>query len=391
VDPVRLRAYRLGRVQEQLKAEGYCGAVLFDPINLRYATGSRNMAVWLLHNAARYGFVPASGRAVLFDFHGCGHLSDGLETVAEVRPAIGSYYFSAGSRAEEQAKRWAAEIVELARRAGGRRPRIAIDRVDLFGLRFLAEAGVEVGDAQPVLEQARAIKSADEIECMRRAIAVCETGIAAMREQLRPGLTENALWAILHETNIRMDGEWIETRLLASGHRTNPWFQECSDRVIAAGDLVAFDTDMIGPHGYCADISRTFFCGPGRPTAEQQTLYALALEQIAHNLDQLKPGLTLSEYSRRCWTIPERYAPNKYSCVAHGVGMCDEWPAVYHADQLAEWGYPGVIEPNMTLCVESYIGAVDGRQGVKLEQQVLVTETGTVPLSRYPFESELMQ
>src|SRR5262249_11314732 len=148
----------------------------------------------------------------------------------------------------------------------------------------------------------------------------------------------------LHETNIRLDGEWIETRLLASGSRTNPWFQECSNRVIQAGDLVGFDTDMVGPHGYCADISRTFFCGPGKPSQEQRTLYALAVEQIAYNLEQLKPGLTLSDYSQRCWTIPERYAANRYSCVAHGVGFCDEWPAVYHAVSLNEWGYEGTIQ-----------------------------------------------
>lgn len=386
---VRLRRYRFARVQQELQAEGYCGAVLFDPINVRYATDSRNMSVWLLHNAARYCFVPAQGAATLFDFHGCAHLSRGLETIAEVRPAIGSYFFSAGSRADEQAKRWAVEIADLARAAGGKRPKIAIDHVDLPGMHYLSEEGVELGDAQPVLEHARAIKSAEEIACMARAIAVCEAGILAMREQLRPGITENALWAVLHEANIRMGGEWIETRLLASGPRTNPWFQECSDRVVRSGDLVGFDTDLIGPFGYCADISRTFLCGTRRATDEQRDLYALAIEQIAFNLAQLVPGITLSEYSERCWKIPRRFASNRYSCVAHGVGMCDEWPAIYHADQLAQWGYAGTIAPGMTLCVESYIGAWNGGQGVKLEQQVLVTETGYRLLSQFPLEERL--
>ena len=81
--------------------------------------------------------------------------------------------------------------------------------------------------------------------------------MAAMRQALRPGISEQALWAELHAGNIARGGEWIETRLLASGPRTNPWFQECSSRVIEAGELVGFDTDLIGPYGYCADISRT--------------------------------------------------------------------------------------------------------------------------------------
>mgnify|MGYP002529321045 FL=1 len=120
-----------------------------------------------------------------------------------------------------------------------------------------------------------------------------------MREALEPGLTENQLWAILHETNIAMGGEWIETRLLASGGRTNPWFQECGDKVIRAGELVAFDTDLIGPFGYCADISRTYFCGPGRPSDEQKRIYAMARDQIETNIALLAPGMTFRELAEK--------------------------------------------------------------------------------------------
>ena len=93
---------------------------------------------------------------------------------------------------------------------------------------------------------------------MRASLGVCEAGCRAMQEALQPGITENALWARLHETNIRLGGEWIETRLLSSGPRTNPWFRECSMRKIEPGDLVCFDTDLIGPYGYCSDISRSW-------------------------------------------------------------------------------------------------------------------------------------
>ena len=71
--------------------------------------------------------------------------------------------------------------------------------------------------------------------------------------------------------------------MLASGDRINPWLREASERRVEAGDLVGFDTDMVGPFGYCADISRTFFCGPGRPTRRQKQLYRHALDEIEHN------------------------------------------------------------------------------------------------------------
>ncbi len=390
IDMLALRAYRLGRVREQLRRLDYAGVLMFDPINIRYATGSRNMAVWTLHNAARYCFVPTEGPVVLFDFHNCEHLSDGLETIAEVRPTTSWFYFPAGPRVAERAKAWAAEVAELVRAHGGGNRRLALDHCDPQGAADLAAEGVELRDGQEVLELARHIKSAEELACMTAAITVCETGMARMREALEPGMTENELWAILHHTNIAMGGEWIETRLLSSGERTNPWFQECADRVIRPGDLVSYDTDLIGPFGYCADISRAHFCGPGRPSDEQRKLYRLAWEQIHHNMALLKPGVTFRELAEQAYTMPERCRPNRYSSLLHGVGLCDEYPRCAHLDDMERSGYDSVLEPGQTLCVESYMGEVGGREGVKLEQQVLITETGYELLSTFPFDEELL-
>jgi Xaa-Pro aminopeptidase len=240
------------------------------------------------------------------------------------------------------------------------------------------------------MEYARAIKSADEIACIHRVMAVCETGVHRMREALKPGVTEQELWALLHHTNISMGGEWIETRLLTSGPRTNPWLQSASDRVIRPGDLVAFDTDLVGPGGYLADISRTFLCGPTKPTGEQRRLYGLAFEQIQHNVSLLKPGLSFRELSDRSWPIPDEFLPNRYICVVHGAGMCDEYPVVPCRPDFAANGYDGVLQEGMVLCVESYIGAERGPQGVKLEEQVLITASGHEVLSSFPFEDALL-
>ena len=71
--------------------------------------------------------------------------------------------------------------------------------------------------------------------------------------------------------------------------------------------------------------------------------------------------------------------------MAHGVGLADEWPLVL-IDPRDPLFQDGVMEPGMTLCIESYIGEGGGPFGVKLEQQVLITDTGHEILSRYPFE-----
>jgi len=389
IDMARLRGHRLGRLRAQLKEHDYGACVLSDGINVRYATGSRNMQIWTIRNAARYVFVPAEGPVVLFDFGGCEHLSKGLETIDEIRPATTYFFFTSGPHVEERAKRWAAEIADLVRLHCGGNRRLALDRVNPVGAAALAAHGLELFDANPAVEHARAIKSADEIACMYAAISVCETGFSRMRDALEPGLTENELWSILHQTNIAMGGEYIETRLLSSGSRTNPWFQESSQRVIRAGDLVAVDSDMYGLFGYFADISRTFFCPPGRPSAEQGTLYALAHEQVHRNMELLRPGVSFREFSEKSWKMPEAYVPNRYMTLVHGAGLSGEYPYIAYPQDFAAKGYDGLVEENMTLCVESYIGGVGGAEGVKLEQQVLVTQGGPEPLSTFPFEAEL--
>ena len=113
IDMTRLRAYRLRRVQSELVERDFAACLLYNPINLRYATGSRNMQVWTMHNEARYAFVPAEGKVVLFDYRNCEHLSSGLESVGEVRRAKSWYYFTAGSSLERRVDAWADEIADL--------------------------------------------------------------------------------------------------------------------------------------------------------------------------------------------------------------------------------------------------------------------------------------
>ncbi|MGE4660093.1 MAG: M24 family metallopeptidase, partial [Arenicellales bacterium] len=135
--------------------------------------------------------------------------------------------------------------------------------------------------------------------------------------------------------------------------------------------------------------SRTFLCGPARATARQRELYQLAWEEISHNLSLIRPGISLSEFQKRAYVPAEEFHQNAYPCVIHGVGMSDEYPQVKPAFR-GDNPYDGVIEKDMVICVESYMGATGERDGVKLEQQILVTEGGYDLLSTFPLEAELL-
>ncbi len=383
-----VRLYRLDRLRQQLQSHDYGGLLLFDQVNTRYATDSTNMQIWCSHYETRCVFIATDGPVVLFDYSNLPHLAEGLPTIDEYRVMPAFYYFAAAEYGPDMAKKFGDQIADLMTKHGGGNKRLAIDRLSHMGVDAIRAHGIEVFDGLEITEQARLIKSKGEIVLMKRAIDVCQAGMSAMYDAMVPGITENALWAKLHEKNIALGGEWIETRLLSSGPRTNPWFRECSMRVIEDGDLVSFDTDLVGPYGYCADISRSWRCGDGKPNDEQRRIYAASYEQLHHDIALLKPGMSFREVADRAWAIPDEFMSNRYTCLLHGVGLADEYPSIRHAIDFEKKGYPGRIEEGMTLCVESMIGAEGGHEGVKLEQQVLITKDGAELLSTYGFEED---
>jgi Xaa-Pro dipeptidase len=389
-DLAAMRKYRLERIRAELRRRDYAGALLYDPINIRYATDSTNMQLWVAHNPTRHCFVATEGPVILFDYFSCEHLSDHSGVIDDVRPAVSWIYLYGGELTERRVQRWAAGIADLVREHGGGNTRIAVDHLDAEGVAELSRFGISIGNGEAVMENARLMKSPDEILCMRRAIVSCEAAMAGMEQALKPGMSENELWAELHRGNIARGGEWIETRLLSSGPRTNPWFQECSSRIIEAGDLVAFDTDLIGPYGFCADLSRTWLCGESQPTVEQRDLFRIAADQIAHNTALLRPGIGFRDLVEQARNPPPDCFPARYGVLYHGVGLADEYPTLPHAADWTDDTPDGVLEPGMVLCVESYIGWLGGHEGVKIEEQVLITETGSDQLSRYPLDARLL-
>ncbi|MCR9256460.1 MAG: Xaa-Pro peptidase family protein [Alphaproteobacteria bacterium] len=395
-DMPKLREYRLERIRTELRKRDLAGILLFDPLNIRYATDSTNMMLWTAHNLCRACFIATEGPVVLWDFRRCDFLSEHLPLITERRDGAGFFYFVSGEHADGDAKRFCAEIADLMRLHGGGNKRLAVDKIEMPGFVELTGHGLELHNGQRITEIARLYKDANEINAVRCAVAACEAAIEEMRAAFEPGITEAELWAHLHFGNIKRGGEWIETRILASGPRTNPWFQECGPRVIQNGDLMGFDTDMVGVYAYCCDISRTWICGDKAPTDDQKRAYQVGYEHIQRNLEMFKPGVTFEELVFGGHKLPDDMHPRRYSVKSHGVGLCDEYPSIPYADDYdrsqGSMYPPGAdtLLPGMCLTVEVFAGSVNGGQGVKLEDQVVITEDGYENLTTTPFEDRLM-
>ena len=390
-----MRRYRWERLTQHIVDRNYGGLLMFDPLNIRYATDSTNMQLWNTHNPFRAVLLCADGYMVMWDYKNSPFLSKFNPLVREQRSGADLFYFDRGDKVGDAADVLAKEIKDLIAEHGGANPRIAVDKVMLHGLRSLEAQGFEVMDGEEVTEKSRSVKGQDEILAMRCASHACETTVRLMEDFARTNVplgqtSEDDIWAVMHAENIKRGGEWIETRLLTSGPRTNPWFQECGPRITQNNEIIAFDTDLVGSYGICVDISRTWWIGDEKPRPDM--IYAMqhGVEHIMQNMQMLKPGVMIPELTAGTHVLDPIYQAGKYGCLMHGVGLCDEWPLVAYPDQAVEGAYDYPLEAGMVLCVEVLVQPEGGDFSIKLEDQVLITEDGFERLTEYPFDDALM-
>jgi Xaa-Pro aminopeptidase len=394
-----LLASRQRRLREVMRSRGVAALLTADPINIIYGCGVRNMTVFGMMGPSRFLLLFAQGPSILFEFSGSEHLASAQlasahPTVDEVRPAPG-ITANSGPGYRKAAKAFAAEIAQACRTHLGHQlglgAALAVERVELLLADNLRLEGISLLDATEVFLEARRIKQAQEIEVLREAVQRVEHAVACVERALQAGKTEVEVWSAFHQDLIAGGGEYVSTRLLQSGPNTFPYFQEAGERVVCDGDLLCIDTDAIGYGGYAVDLSRTFLCGDQEPTAAQRTLYRRAHEQLNHNAALLQPGRSFEEFAKLAWVVPKEHRPYGYYCLLHGLGLCGEHPYVPIHHEGEPYPMPGTFEPGMVVCIESYIGEPAAAQGVKLEDQFLITSNGAERLTTYPFDQRFLR
>ena len=172
-DVVRMAAYRYARLQRQIAAHGCAAALLCSPMNVRYATETRYASITNMHSPTRAVFVPAEGAAVLYD-SATPRADSPADFIAETRDSPITAYFVAGAAYADRTRRWAAEVAALVRGCAGRCRRLAIDSAEPELLVALQGAGLDVVNAEPLVERAAAVKSEDELCCIAASVAVAE-------------------------------------------------------------------------------------------------------------------------------------------------------------------------------------------------------------------------
>ena len=391
VDVARLRRERVEKLQAEIAKADLGGLLLADPLNVRYATGTRHTQVIKMRAMGRHVIVPREGAPVFFGGGG----TDPPVASGEFpnKPFTTCQFWLTGDFHEQVTRRWSQSITDALTELGIAKERLGVDRLDTLGFLTLLSEGVKIVDGVKVVAMARNIKTQDELALIRQACAIADVALCEVREAIQPGVTENELFAVMTYTNLRYGGEHQDCRLITAGGNTTPWtHREASDRIVRPGDLVAIDTDMAGPLGYFADISRTYLCGDGKPNAEQLEAYKLAYDFIQQSLPLFKPGVSFQELAEGIPPIPDAYKANRYGLVAHGVGMADEWPAIHFLENsfIGFGNYAGEFKENMVMTMEASFGREDGQDQVKLEEQLIITADGPEVISRAPFDWRLL-
>ena len=380
---------RLARVRAFMRRSGLPALLIVDPNNIFYATGARNMMVFCLRAPTRYLLVLEPGPTVLYEYGGAEHLASGLPTIDHIKPSIAVSYLGSAGMPGDACERFAREIADAVRMFGGGIDTLGVDRFPFRATDALRHQGFHLRDADEVFVPARAVKLPIEMPYVRESMRRVLEGVERLEQAIAPGRTEAQVWAEFWFDLMQKDGQYVTTRLFQSGPNTFPYFQECGGRVMQRGDLVCLDTDALGFEGYSSDLSRSFLCGDGAPNPVQRQLYQLAREQIDTNAARLRPGMAWREFAERAWACPDAYRPTRYGLIGHGLGLAGEFPNIPHHDPALPYPEIGHIEPGMVVCLESYIGSPEAGQGIKLENQYLVHDTGVECLSPYPWDRRL--
>ena len=372
---------RQERLRKVMRQQNVPVVLILDSVNILYATGASNMPIFSIRTPARYLLLIADGPSILYDYFGCEHLSNHLPTIDDVRPARGLCHVSSNADPQTQAIAMAAEISFAVRDAGLEVDQLAVDRFPYHCIDALRAEGFYLSDADSIFSQARRIKLPGEITLLREALNRVAAAAGEMEAKIEPGRSETEIWAEFSRSFVANEGRYLTTRLLQSGTHTYPYFQEAGAHKMESGDLLCFDTDAVGYAGYCTDFSRTYLCGDEPASTAQKDLYRKAYEQLEHNISLIKPGVSYQQIGECAWPIPPEHNASRYYCIGHGLGMSGEFPNIPHSTPGQEYPIEGEVEVGMVLCIESYIGSEKSGQGVKLEDQLLVTELGIKRMS----------
>lgn len=384
VDHDRLRRYRLSRAREALK-NSECGALLlFDVNNIRYVSGTK-IGEWERDKLCRFALLMSDEEPIVWDFGSaavhhrlyCDWLDPErcragmLGMRGTVPPAVGLM------------KNHAEEVMGLLKAAGVADMPVGVDYAETAMFFELQKAGMSVVDGQQVMLDAREIKNIDEIMLLNQAAAMVDGVYHMIHEELKPGVRESDIVALSNKMLYEMGSDDVEAINAISGERCSPHPHNFTDRLIRPGDQAFFDI-LQSYQGYRTCYYRTFNVGMATP--DQNDAYVKCRQWLDHAISLIKPGVSTDTVAA-VWPKAEEFGfPSELAAFGlqfgHGLGLAlHERPII---SRLVSFDDPMEIKTGMVFALETFCPAKDGYSAARIEEEVIVTDTGCQVISLFP-------
>ena len=384
----RMREERLERTRQKMRKHGIPALLLFNQKNIRYATSVLGVNGGRM---LRYALVFAEHDSIVYE-----HADIGIQQRIHcpwIKPEnmrVANTWLAgmAGPNATKtQVGKWVAAIKRDLEERGLLKEKLGTDTMDRIGYEALKNAGLNVVDGRPVMVEARLVKTEDEINCMKMAAAIVDRAWAKFYEAIKPGVKECELMGIALKACWEMGVDLAEGHV-KSGPRTWPNYRGplASDRIIQYGDIVFSDMYNVNFCGYGTCYYRCFIVGR-KPNAKEKEWWKQAHEFLYGALEEVKPGNTTADVAKRLppastWGYEGEEA-TFMSQFGHGIGLDNyEQPIIARLFSLED---PQPLEKGMVLAFETQQGEL-GLGGVRLEEEVVVTETGCEVITKMPHE-----
>jgi Xaa-Pro aminopeptidase len=382
----RLHDYRLGRARQALEASDLGALLVFDVNNIRYLTSTK-IGEWERDKLSRWALLTRNGDPILWDFGSAAvhhklycpwlkpeNMRAGLVGLrGTVHPDFGLI------------ARHAKEIFCLLKEAGVEKMPLGLDIAEPPVLFELQKCGLRVVDGQQIMLEAREVKNVDEIALLNRAAAMVDGAYDVIYNMLRPGVRENDVVAEVNKFLYSHGSDDVEAVNAISGERCNPHPHNFTDRMVRPGDQAFFDI-LQSFMGYRTCYYRTF--NVGRATDPQRDAYAKAREWLDNAIERIKPGASTAHICEVFPKADEFGFPDEMAAFglqfAHGLGLAlHERPII---SRVISMDHPTEIKEGMVFAIETYCPASDGYSAARIEEEVVVTNTGCKVITLFPAE-----
>jgi Xaa-Pro aminopeptidase len=400
LDVPRLRRERLDRLKAELDKSHLGGLLTFDFHNIRYMT-STHIGTWAMDKMIRFALLPRGGDPVLWDFGSAArhhqlhtpwlnepHDAAGRGPHYGVRAGISTLRGAISPRAG-LAGDVAAKVAQVMADFGLAGQPVGVDVIEPPVLFALQERGIPVVDGQQVFLEARRVKTSDEIGLLTQAASMVDAAYEELYSFLRPGVRENECVGLVSKTLFDLGSEHVEGVNAISGERCSPHPHVFSDRLIRPGDPAFFDI-LHSYQGYRTCYYRTFAVGSA--STAQRGAYKVCRELMDNAIELVKPGATTAEIVQVWPTARDFGFADEEAAFAlqygHGVGLSIWERPIF--SRLTSFEDPETLEVGQVFALETYWPSDDGWGAARIEEELVVTETGCEVITKFPAEELLV-